>query len=568
MISVQVFAFNASTAADFKARITEASLTDPFKFTPSDYQQAIFEWIASGNGSLIVRAVAGSGKTTTMVMGLRFIPGLRGARDVSAKTFHSAGFGAICKKLNIKADQLKADGNKVRNIAKATLSPADYDVYADFSVRLVALAKGQGIGCLEPDVEAAWYKLVQHHDLYLDDDSANEKRGIDIARQLLWASNDTAEHNNSIDYDDMLYLPLLWRCRLWQNDWVIVDEAQDTNPVRRAIAKLALRPGGRLIAVGDDKQAIYGFTGASHDALDLIKSEFNCQELSLNVSYRCPVKVAAKVRPLVPHFTVPDTAIWGEVRSLPLDTAMKQLGVGDVILCRQTSPLVELAFALFAKGIGCHLLGREIGAGLVNLIKRQKGKTIEHLLARLEFYQEREIAKHMARGEEGKAESVADRVLCIKTVIGHLDENRRTIPALIERIESMFNDNGGTLVLSTIHKVKGREYRRVAILRPDLMPSKWARQDHQYQQELNLMYVAWTRAMETLIELTTDRFEEEKKPAANCTYPRCKCIVSTSTSQPEPVCPLGLHRVAAHEHVWVTDKSGLIDTCACGEERA
>jgi hypothetical protein len=27
-----------------------------------------------------------------------------------------------------------------------------------------------------------------------------------------------------------------------------------------------------------------------------------------------------------------------------------------------------------------------------------------------------------------------------------------------------------------------------------------------------------------------------------CSYPRCKCIVSTSTSQPEPECPKGLQQ--------------------------
>jgi hypothetical protein len=41
-------------------------------------------------------------------------------------------------------------------------------------------------------------------------------------------------------------------------------------------------------------------------------------------------------------------------------------------------------------------------------------------------------------------------------------------------------------------------------------------------------------------------FEWLKKlyePAAEvCTYPRCKCIVQTSTSQPEPTCPHGLER--------------------------
>lgn len=28
-----------------------------------------------------------------------------------------------------------------------------------------------------------------------------------------------------------------------------------------------------------------------------------------------------------------------------------------------------------------------------------------------------------------------------------------------------------------------------------------------------------------------------------CAYPHCKCIVSTSTSQPDPVCPLDLQPV-------------------------
>lgn len=32
----------------------------------------------------------------------------------------------------------------------------------------------------------------------------------------------------------------------------------------------------------------------------------------------------------------------------------------------------------------------------------------------------------------------------------------------------------------------------------------------------------------------------------NCTYPHCKCIVSTSTSQPVPTCPLGLEQPVVH----------------------
>lgn len=518
MTTVQMFAFNASIAAELRDRLVAVDdqgrsivFEAPSKFPPSEHQQAIFDWIATQTGSLIARARAGSGKTTTILMGLKFIPGIRGARDVSAKTFHAVGLGAILKKLGLPGDQVKADGGKVRRIAKANLIEADYDMYADFSVKLVALAKGAGIGPLVPDEMGAWYELVSHHDLFLDDDEATEERGIEIARKLLARSNAHAL-TGGIDFDDMLYLPLLWRLRLWQNDWVIVDEAQDTSPVRRAIAKLALKPGGRLIAVGDDKQAIYGFTGASHDAMDLIKREFRCAELPLTVSYRCPRSVALRVHPLVPDFSVPETAIQGEDVQMTLSEAIKVLGPSDAILCRQTAPLVGLAFALIARGTGCHVLGKEIGQGLVGLIKRQKARGIENLVEKLDAFGAREIAKHIARGEEGKAEAVSDRIACIKTVIDSLPENGRTIPALILKIEGLFSDSNGVLSLATIHKVKGKEYRRVAILRPDLMPSKWARQDHQYQQELNLQYVAWTRTLEMLIELTTDKFVEEKKP--------------------------------------------------------
>ena len=43
--------------------------TIKMSFTPSKYQLAIFNWISQGRGDGIVNAVAGAGKTTTLVMG-------------------------------------------------------------------------------------------------------------------------------------------------------------------------------------------------------------------------------------------------------------------------------------------------------------------------------------------------------------------------------------------------------------------------------------------------------------------------------------------------------------------
>src|SRR5206468_3822369 len=150
-----------------------------------------------------------------------------------------------------------------------------------------------------------------------------------------------------------------------------IDEAQDTNPARRALAKLALKPGGRLIAVGDPMQAIYGFTGASHDAMDLIAAEFDTVELPLSVSYRCARTIIGMAQTIVPYLEAAPNAPDGAVSRLPLKTALNALKPSDAVLCRQTAPLVSLAFKLIAAGRGCIILGREIAKGLTNLIDKQ-----------------------------------------------------------------------------------------------------------------------------------------------------------------------------------------------------
>ena len=145
----------------------------------------------------------------------------------------------------------------------------------------------------------------------------------------------------------------------------------------------------------------------------------------------------------------------------------------------------------------------------MSLVKRAKARGLAQLQTKLEVYRDREMAKFVAKGQEQKADALQDRVASIFTVVESLDENHRTVPALIAAIEGLFsNETGACLTLSTVHKAKGREWPTVAILEPELMPSKFARQDWQYQQEQNLIYVAYTRAQLHLIFLET-----EKKPS-------------------------------------------------------
>lgn len=494
--------------------------------TPSTYQQAIYDWITEGTGSAVVVAVAGSGKTTTGIEGLRRKSRTEAAQffafntaiaeelkarvasipHVRASTFHAAGYGTLCRHLGMQRIPVMKGRSKLWGLCEddGWLSRRQVYRYADFLVELVSLAKGEGLGAISSAAAPAWKALIDHHGLTIEgvpDDqlSAAEAEGIELARVLLERSVAAAESEFAIDFDDMLYLPLKWNLELTRTPWVLVDEAQDTNPVRRAIVERSLAPGGRLIAIGDPHQAIYGFTGASIDAIDQIAATFHTTSVPLSVCYRCARAVVEAAQVIVPEIEPAPGAIAGSVETWPT-RGIARLSPQDVILCRNTAPLVRAAYWLIAQGIGCVILGKEIGEGLVRLVRRLKATSIDDLEARLAAYQAREGQRLRDKGELGQAFTLDDRCTCIRTVIqGQAPETVEELTAALTRLFE--DDTTGRLTLSTIHKAKGREWPTVAILHPELMPSLWAEQPWEQQQETNLRYVAITRARERLIWL-------------------------------------------------------------------
>ncbi len=486
----------------------------------SKYQRDFYAFVEHGEGSAVLVAVAGSGKTTSILNAIRLIPptesvqlfaynteiattlkeAVRGIRHVQASTFHSVGYWAVCTHFGMK--NIETNGRKLQQICREKLDWPTRQRYESFICKLVGLAKGAGVGCLLPDDPGVWEGIVAHHDLYLDDPHAKEAIAIQLARTLLAQSNAAAEENYLIDFDDQLYLTILWNLGVVQKDWVFVDEAQDTNAIRRAIIQRVLKPGGRLIAVGDPKQAIYGFTGASHDAIDLIKAQWECIELPLSVCYRCPTSVVEKAKQLVPYIEAWTEAPAGSVEHLTVRDALKRLTKADAVLCRNNAPLVDLAYACLGQGLPCRILGRDIGKNLQILVDKMQVRDLDDLLMALAEYRRREVARLLDKDQHSKAQSVADRVDCLNTLIDHLGEQERTIEGLKDALDRMFGDQtAGMLTLSTVHKAKGKEWPQVAILKPELMPAPWAMQAWEQQQEEHVMYVAWTRAKETLIFL-------------------------------------------------------------------
>jgi DNA helicase II / ATP-dependent DNA helicase PcrA len=484
----------------------------------SEKQEAVFNFVANGKGSAIVEAVAGAGKTTTIVEACNRIPSnqsvlftaynkaiadelkTRVPAHVEARTFHSLGAGALffaSKNLGVR---VSTDANNVRNTIRASF-PENISRGAGAAIaKLVSLAKQYGVGILCPNNADTWNGFVERFEVEADDESISIATVIDAARTVFDATVQNFKRTGVHDFDDMIFLPLAMNLYIKKYDWVFVDEAQDTNPARRALAKKALKPGGRLIAVGDPRQAIYGFTGADSDALELIAREFNAVTLPLTVSYRCPRAVVEAAREFNPAIESSPTADAGSVTladKLPIEALRDE----DAILCRFNAPLVELAYTLIASGRGCRIQGRDIGAGLVKLVDKMRAKNVETLIERLNAWKTREIEAAMAKGNERVAESIEDRAACLMTVIDRLPENDRSIACLKRTIEGMFADSedASLLTLSSIHKAKGREWNRVYIIDRNRVPSPFARQDWQYGQEINLLYVAYTRAKRDLV---------------------------------------------------------------------
>lgn len=514
--------------AYFAKRKAAALVAKANAFQPSPQQQAFFDWIADGAGSLILRAAAGCGKTTTLIEALRLMQGdiFFGAynKDIAAEikakatkagimraglfiaTMHGAGF----RGWTYTYKNSSVDDGKVRRIvdsfAKDAGNPTDRIMMArTFICALVSFGKQFLIGVKTAvDNAAVWAKLADHFSV---DQSLPGDINLDEA--IAWAievyKRSHTQCPQVIDFDDMLYAPIAYNNRIIKNDWVLIDEAQDMNPARREYAARMLKPGGRLVAVGDDRQAIYGFTGSGGNAIELIKDQFKCAELPLSVTYRCPQKVVEFLHQFVPveHITAHPSAPEGEVRpvifSKPAEgTALPWyqqdlLKTSDVILCRYNAPLLTTAFAMIRDGIACKVAGRDIGKGLITLARTWKITKLTTLRERLAKHLEQELIKAAKLESERRAQEITDKVDCLYIFIERCQRaGKQTIDELEAEIEAMFADTIENMItLSSVHKAKGKEWSRVYWLQTALRgrPKK----EWEAEQEVNLSYVCASR---------------------------------------------------------------------------
>lgn len=230
--------------------------------------------------------------------------------------------------------------------------------------------------------------------------------------------------------------------------------------------------------------------------------------LSLTNTRRCPKSHVALAKNIVSDFEAMPEAPDGILENLPLATCVEQIAPGDMIQCRNNAPLAQFCWQLLRRGLKIIISGRDIGQGLVALIKRLKAYDVPNLIEKLEKYRGKELEKaDKKRNAESASATINDKV---DTIIA-MTEDTDSVDELISKIESIFADVDeagipkAAVLLTTTHRAKGLEAENVWILEPNLYPSKWAKQEWEIKAERNLQYVMQTRSKNRLVFIISEK---------------------------------------------------------------
>ena len=494
------------------------------EYEPSQYQKAIFDYIQHEKGNLVVEAAAGSGKTYTLVKALSLIPQdkrvlmtafnkdivkeltkkVKEFPNVEVRTLH--GLGMILTTRGLGIGGMKPEGYKYtqliynhwQDLTKTNINKLSRNARKSFvenTKKLVDFGR-----FYLATTRSEMIELMTKYDIPCVADE------VDVALKVMAIGG---KNLDSIDYTDMIWMPHIYDLHLQEceYDFIMVDECQDLNVAERNLVLRCLKEGGRLIAVGDSNQCIYGFSGSDPDSFRAIQSIPNTVSMPLSISYRCPESVVKFAQNLVPSIEAKQGAEEGVILDC---VSLDDVHDGDMVLCRNNAPLLQVYCKLLEQGKRAYIRGSDVGKNLQNIVI---GTHKDYLHTNLKqdgvfirlyedlFNSRKAIMERYGISQEDamKHETIQAKLDMIRA-LEVLGADLTTTEELTKKIEDIFpkNDKGEGIMLSTVHKAKGLEADNVFIACASLMPSKSALDEWQVQQERNLMYVAYTRAKKVL----------------------------------------------------------------------
>ena len=537
------------------------------KFTPTEEQKHIFNFFEKGKGNGMIDAVAGSGKTSTIVKGINYIDkkdkilfcafnkkiqeeinnDTRDKSNVIVKTTYALGLAILKHHIEPISKNSKADTSKYYNIlndklqknseTKKYLFPSKFTKYFErIKTDYYQNKKREETDNFYKTFYSNYYRLIdllrftlsynkgsdvfkKLVEKYAIDINTENLKQLELYRKLveiaIFEGNHKAKHLGVFDFADMIFLPCEFRLRSQVTfDVVFVDECQDLSNAQLKTITKYLKQNGRFFAVGDPFQSIYGFAGASPESFNNIKTIFNPKMFKLTNCFRCSSKIVELAKEIRPDITTKNK-FESKIEKIKFYDIIKHIKKKDFILSRHNCDLFEVVFELLKSNIKCKILGKkEILKSLKDIIPNAKfGDKLyyEELPNYLEkIYKSAEIKLGNNPANYEKLESLGDSINILESCFFN-NQNARTLNELFKFIENLMDcEDEDSVLLSSIHRAKGLERKTVFIIGYNKLPYKKENMlEWQLYQENCLKYVAITRAEVNLYQ--TDSPPEKEK---------------------------------------------------------
>ena len=475
---------------------------------PTPEQEAIIDAAVNTKENLMVSALAGAAKTSTLVMIAEALPNTkilslafnkkiatemteRLPKNCTAMTLNSLGHRTWASALG---QRLVLDTSKNYTNLKGLidkLSPRLKDeAYEYLSDMLQALDHAKNLGWIPDGHYTQAKRLCDNMEFF---GSLDEEPTELMEELLINATVMSLEQawKGKVDFGDQLLMPTVFPAMFDHYPLVLGDEIQDFSPLNHAMVRKLAKT--RFIGVGDSNQSIYAFRGAHHESMEIMRKMFNMRELILSVSFRCPKRVVEEARWRAPHMQYPEWAIDGEVQHLAKwdeDTVPQTAA----IICRNNAPLFSMAIRLLKNGRYPQIIGNDIGKGLMKIMRKfgNEAMSRDEVMGSIDLWEAQKLAKTRAVGK------VHDQASCMRVFANH-GEN---LGQAIAYAEHLFASQG-PIQMMTGHKSKGLEFDTVFFLDQDLL-----RLEDGGEQEKNLKYVIQTRAKKQLFYVSSDAFDD------------------------------------------------------------
>ena len=510
----------------------------------SKEQEDIFNYAEKGPFNMIVQAVAGAGKTTTLVeCANRVSPNKkvlllahnRSTRDtlkervgersnVNIYTLHGLAWRMYKEHFEDSPD---INDNKYRNYINKNMATLASEAYKALSGPKKLMYKANVFDLINKarhnlkQSEKEIRKLaIKKYGMTLVADECHF-----VANVLKWG----CENRKEVDYQDLLWFPsqLGYFTKKYLSDVIMLDEAQDASIAQQDIVKRCMKRDTRLFAFGDKDQTINSWCGSDTDSFEHLKdaNEFRrpSVELPLTTNYRCGKKIIEYAKRFVDNdIHAREDAEDGIVRH---DASLNDVVDGDMILCRNVAPLMEVYRKGVAMGKKMYFRGEELGNTLVREADCTNGDTISEII---DSMKKRLIATWEFMSMENdlsEKETMTDpRIISLLDTIKTMESLPPTVTKrtdLEKFAKDVFSDEGREgIQLSTIHRAKGLEADNVFIICPSLIPSQLARLDWEHVEEQHLQYVMCTRPKHSL------NFISEKEIRPHNAFFECNSLYS------------------------------------------